>query len=151
MTTDSISDLGDANFAKRAGIGPLDALKNRLMGLTYNNLGCLCKQQQDFKGALVYLKKALHFESRLEDYEEEERNLDDLMEADAKDLEFQQDLRTIQCNSAGTILNICAILSKLTRHKQAQEYAEQAIQKLRHSMRLTKQQVMQAQRRISVA
>ena len=44
VTTDSISDLGDANFAKRAGIGPLDALKNRLMGLTYNNLGCLCKQ-----------------------------------------------------------------------------------------------------------
>ena len=45
VTTDSISDLGDANFGKKeAGIGPLDALKNRLMGLTYNNLGCLCKQ-----------------------------------------------------------------------------------------------------------
>ena len=47
-TTDSIGDLGDAHFAKKAGIGALDALKNRLMGLTYNNLGCLCKQQQDF-------------------------------------------------------------------------------------------------------
>ena len=97
----------------------------------------------------MYLKKALHFESRLEDYEEEGRNVDELVDADAKDLEFLQDLRTIQCNSAGTILNICAILSKLNRHKQAQEYAAQAIQKLRHSMRLTKQQVIQAQRRIS--
>ena len=84
------------------------------------------------------MKKALDFESRLEDYEEEERNLDDLMEADANDIEFEQDLRTIKCNSAGTILNICAILSKLNRHKHAHEYALQATLKLRHSMRLTK-------------
>ena len=43
------------------------------------------------------------------------------MDADVKDddLEFERDLQMIQCNSAGTILNICAILSKLNRHKQA--------------------------------
>ena len=46
-TTDSIGDLGDVQFAKREepGISDLDNLKNRLMGLTYNNLGCLYKQQ----------------------------------------------------------------------------------------------------------
>jgi len=87
------------------------------MGLTYNNLGCLCKQQQDFQGALAYLKAALDYESRLEEYEEEERNIDELMEMDADDLEFEMDLRTLKCNSAGTILNICAILSKLNKHK----------------------------------
>ena len=48
------------------------------------------------------------------------------------------DLRTLKCNSAGTILNICAILSKLNKHKQAYEYANEAVIKLRHSMRLTK-------------
>ena len=67
--SESIGDLCDTQFTKKAGIGPLDALKNRLMGLTYNNLGCLCKQQQDFHGALAYLKAALDYESRLEEYE----------------------------------------------------------------------------------
>ena len=42
-TTDSIGDLGDPQFAKVTGIGTLDALKNRLLGLTYNNMGCLHK------------------------------------------------------------------------------------------------------------
>ena len=65
----------------------------------------------------MYLKRALDYESRLEDYEEEERNLEEMLEMDAQDLEFQMDLRTIKCNSAGTILNICAILSKLNKHK----------------------------------
>lgn len=120
------------------------------MGLTYNNLGCLCKQQQDFHGALAYLKAALDYESRLEEYEEEERNIDELMEMDAKDLEFQMDLRTLKCNSAGTILNICAILSKLNKHKQAHEYACEAVVKLRHSMKLTKSQVVQEQNRIGL-
>ena len=64
--------------------------------------------------------------------------MDELMEMDANDLEFEMDLRTIRCNSAGTILNICAILSKLNRHKQALDYASEAIAKLRHSMKLTK-------------
>lgn len=44
-TTESISDFGENKFTRReAGLDALDALKNRLMGLTYNNLGCLCKQ-----------------------------------------------------------------------------------------------------------
>jgi Tfp pilus assembly protein PilF len=49
----------------------LDALKNRLLGLTYNNLGCVAKQGSDFKKALEYLKKALVFESKLEEEQEE--------------------------------------------------------------------------------
>ena len=73
------------------------------------------------------------------------------MQMDANDLEFEVDLRTIKCNSAGTILNICAILSKLNKHKQAHEYACEAVAKLRHSMKLTKSQVLQAQRRVAVA
>ena len=99
----------------------------------------------------MYLKRALDYESRLEDYEEEERNLEEMLEMDAQDLEFQMDLRTIKCNSAGTILNICAILSKLDKHKQAHEYACEAVAKLRHSMKLTKSQVLQAQRRVAAA
>ena len=70
---------------------------------------------------------------------------------DANVLEFEVDLRTIKCNSAGTILNICAILSKLNKHKQAHEYACEAVAKLRHSMKLTKGQVLQAQRRVAAA
>ena len=81
----------------------------------------------------------MDYESRLEDYEEDDRNLDDnMLEMNAQDLEFEMDLRTIKCNSAGTILNICAILSKLNRHKQAHDYACEAVVKLRHSMKLTK-------------
>lgn len=92
----------------------MDALKNRLLGLTYNNLGCLCKQKQDFHGALAYLKEALAYESRLEHIEEEERSQCETIEGFS---EFEMDLRTLKCNSSGTILNICAILSKLKLHK----------------------------------
>jgi hypothetical protein len=77
--------------------------------------------------------------------------MDEDEEMDALDHEFQADMRTTKCNSAGTILNICAILSKMNKHKQAHEYAEQAVVKLRHSMRLTKQQVEQACRRQAYA
>ena len=69
---DSIGDLNDKSLQKKMeDVEELETLKNRLMGLTYNNFGCLCKQQKDFKGALDYLKRALDYESRLEDYSTE--------------------------------------------------------------------------------
>jgi len=67
--TDSIGDLNDQALQQRlSDIYEVETLKNRLMGLTYNNFGCLCKQKKDFKGALDYLKRALNYESRLEDF-----------------------------------------------------------------------------------
>ena len=92
-TSDSINDLGDHQFAyKEGGIGAVEALKNKLMGLTYNNLGCLCKQQKDLKGALEYLKKALYYESRLEDQSHDDdiiaNELSTTDEMDAIDHEF---------------------------------------------------------------
>ena len=36
--------IGDQTFMKGAGLVHLESLKNRLFGLTYNNLGCVCKQ-----------------------------------------------------------------------------------------------------------
>ena len=68
---DSIGNLIESQQLepeKQAELDELNSLKNRLMGLTYNNFGCLYKQQKDFKRALEYLKKALDFESRLEEY-----------------------------------------------------------------------------------
>lgn len=110
--------LGDLSLMQGSGLSTLDSLKNRLLGLTFNNLGCVCKQSKDFKQALFYLKKALVYESRLEEQEEEHFLEQDHDYADTETLKF------IQCNSAGTILNICAILSKLNRHKDAHDYAQ---------------------------
>ena len=76
-------------------------LRNQLLGLTYNNLGCVEKQAFNLEAALKYSKLALEFESLGEE---------------------KQDFVAIS-NSAGTILNICAILSKLNRHKEAHSYA----------------------------
>lgn len=42
-------------------------------------------------------------------------------------------------NSAGTVLNICAILSKLNKHEQALKYAMDAINKLKLSQFLLDQ------------
>ena len=68
----------------------------------------------DFKKALEYLKKALVFESKLEEEQEEYiAQTENIMLSDEhKDNET---LKFIKCNSAGTILNICAILSKLNK------------------------------------
>ena len=49
----------------------LESLKNELLGLTYNNLGCVCKQNSDFLGALDFLKKALVYESAHEKNEQD--------------------------------------------------------------------------------
>lgn len=49
------------------GISALSTLKNKLLGLTYNNLGCVAKQKLEFQEALDYLKKALVYESAQEE------------------------------------------------------------------------------------
>ena len=36
--------IGDMQFLQGTGLVTLESLKNRLLGLTYNNLGCVCKQ-----------------------------------------------------------------------------------------------------------
>ena len=53
-------------------------------------------RNNDFTSALEYLKKALVFEAKQEEQED-----------DGGD--------AVGCNTAGTILNICAILSKLNK------------------------------------
>jgi len=65
------------------------------MGLTYNNLGCLSKQQKDFKSALIYLKNALDYESRLEDLSEEDDEEFSLGDAGEIDIAFTNDFRII--------------------------------------------------------
>ena len=73
----------------------------------------MCDRSQDFKKALVYLKRALVFESKLEEMEE-----GDMLASTVNETENEHEHETakfIKCNSAGTILNICAILSKLNR------------------------------------
>ena len=54
------------------------------------------RRNSDFTSALEYLKKALVYESKQEE----------------KD---QDSGESVGCNTAGTILNICAILSKLNK------------------------------------
>lgn len=51
----------------------------------------------------------------------------------------------ISCNTSGTILNICAILSKLNKHQQAHEYAMQAIDSLKKSLDLMRSQITNVQ------
>ena len=62
--------------------------------------------------ALDYLKQALLYENA-----EEQSNA----------TEEEAETKFIACNTAGTILNICAILSKMDHHGQALEYAFEAI------------------------
>ena len=76
-----------------------ESLKNKLFGLTYNNFGCTYKQRQEFQASLDALKRSLYYESR---------------EEKLKSINGRTQLSALaQSNSAGTILNICAILSKL--------------------------------------
>ena len=89
---------------------------NRLFGLTYNNFGCVYKQNKDMLAAMESLKRALHYES--------------LTEAELLQQGRSLTSAQIQTNSSGTILNICAILSKLGRHREAYEYAILAVNKL---------------------
>jgi tetratricopeptide (TPR) repeat protein len=72
----------------------------KLMGITLNNLGCYYKKHRQPKVALSYLEKALDVEMQIES--------DNL-------------------NLAGSHLNICAVFSSLSRHKEALEHAKEAL------------------------
>ena len=72
----------------------------KLMGITLNNLGCYYKKRRQPKVALTFLEKAL-------------------------EVELQTDADNI--NLAGSHLNICAVLSSLSKHKEAFNHANQAL------------------------
>jgi hypothetical protein len=55
------SDDGTAEAPPRDSRG--ESLKNKLFGLTYNNFGCIYKQNNDLSAALESLKRALYYES----------------------------------------------------------------------------------------
>ena len=58
-----------------------------------------------------------------------------------RSLEDSQDKNywcSIQCDSASTTLNICAILSSTDQHDEAYEYAQKAVDKLSKAMRATR-------------
>jgi hypothetical protein len=40
-----------------------DSMLNKLYGVTYNNFGCIYKQNKDMNEALESLKRALYYES----------------------------------------------------------------------------------------
>lgn len=70
-----------------------------LLGITLNNLACHYKHQGKLKVSLGFLEQALAVESSMQ-----------------------------KCsNLAGTLLNICAVSSKLGRHAEALAYAMRAI------------------------
>jgi hypothetical protein len=75
---------------------------------------------------LNYLKKALIYESAQEEqylklhFREASKSIGSQEPSESEKLLYEQ---YISCNTSGTILNICAILSKLGKHKQAYTYA----------------------------
>jgi tetratricopeptide (TPR) repeat protein len=74
--------------------------RRRLMAITCNNQGCFFKRVGELELALQYLKEALELEQEGED-------------------EF--------VNKAGTLLNICAILSQTGKHEEALQNALKAL------------------------
>eukprot|EP00359_Climacostomum_virens_P003945 CAMPEP_0204903166 /NCGR_PEP_ID=MMETSP1397-20131031/4086_1 /ASSEMBLY_ACC=CAM_ASM_000891 /TAXON_ID=49980 /ORGANISM="Climacostomum Climacostomum virens, Strain Stock W-24" /LENGTH=388 /DNA_ID=CAMNT_0052071755 /DNA_START=568 /DNA_END=1731 /DNA_ORIENTATION=+ len=74
--------------------------QQKLLAITYNNIGCYYKRLGKNKTALKYLRLALELEAHTA--------------ADATNL-------------AGTHLNICAILSKLNQHSKAYQHAAIAL------------------------
>jgi tetratricopeptide (TPR) repeat protein len=79
--------------------------RKRLMAITCNNQGCFFKRVGELELALQYLKEALELEKEGED-------------------EF--------VNKAGTLLNICAILSQTGKHEEALQNALKALRLLKN-------------------
>ena len=79
-----------------------DIIPNRLklMGITLNNLGCYYKKRRQPKVALNFLEKALEVELQIE---------------------------SDNINLAGSHLNICAVYSCLSKHKEGLQHARQAL------------------------
>eukprot|EP00002_Diphylleia_rotans_P013546 TRINITY_DN2646_c0_g1_i1.p1 TRINITY_DN2646_c0_g1~~TRINITY_DN2646_c0_g1_i1.p1 ORF type:complete len:690 (+),score=138.16 TRINITY_DN2646_c0_g1_i1:91-2160(+) len=65
----------------------------RCRAITLNNLACFCRKKGKFQDALNYVKSAI-------------------------DIEAQLDVSEVE-NPAGSVLNMCAILSQLGRHEEA--------------------------------
>ena len=82
----------------------------KLVSITYNNLGCYYKKNKKPLVALSYLQRAL-------------------------ELEIEIDAET--SNIAGSHLNICAILSSISKHEDALQHAKKATALLETS-RITK-------------
>ncbi|CAG9325072.1 unnamed protein product [Blepharisma stoltei] len=98
---------GELNLAfdllkKAEGIllGKEDQKSMKLLGTTWNNLGCFFKRSGELNKALLYLKNAL---------------------------ELENDYPTDSINIAGTHLNICAIYSQLGEHNKALEFSIEAL------------------------
>uniref|UniRef100_A0A0G4GF32 Kinesin light chain n=1 Tax=Chromera velia CCMP2878 TaxID=1169474 RepID=A0A0G4GF32_9ALVE len=80
-----------------------DSAKKVLKAVTFNNLGCYYKHQDQPHTAYQYLKKALAIETKLKGKSQ---------------------------NPAGTHLNICALLSHMGRHDEARKHAYVALKML---------------------
>lgn len=85
--------------------------RSKLIALTLNNLGCYYKRAKKPNVALQYMKNAL-----------------------------KQEVRSSQPKShiASTKLNICAILSSLSKHSEAIRYAVSAIEDLSLTLKLVR-------------
>ena len=73
--------------------------RSKLLAITFNNLACYYKRKKQLNVAYKYLQQALKLE-----------------------LQFSKD-----SSIAGTYLNLCAILSHMSRHEEAKLHAEQAV------------------------
>jgi len=82
-----------------------------MLALTYNNLGCYYKRCKKANVSLKYMKQALTLE---------------------------QCIRQPKSHQASTKLNICAILSQLSKHKEAIKYATSAVSDLMITLKLIK-------------
>uniref|UniRef100_A0A0G4HFH3 MalT-like TPR region domain-containing protein n=1 Tax=Chromera velia CCMP2878 TaxID=1169474 RepID=A0A0G4HFH3_9ALVE len=85
--------------------GQADPLAASLYAVTCNNLGCYFKRAGKLHNALSYLRRSLQIEEAIA--------------ADA-------------VTTAGTHLNVCAILSKLTAHREALQHASTALTLVRN-------------------
>ena len=96
---DSLSLLKKAEETLNSDENEIIPNRLKLMGITLNNLGCYYKKHRQPKVALNYLEKALEVE-----------------------LQTESD----NVNLAGSHLNICAVLSSLSKHREALKHARQA-------------------------
>ena len=96
---DSLSLLKKAEEILNSDENEIVPNRLKLMGITLNNLGCYYKKRRQPKVALNFLERALEVELQIE---------------------------SDNVNLSGSHLNICAVLSSLSRHKEALQHARQA-------------------------
>ena len=86
---------------------PDSEAKNRLLGITYNNLGCIYKRLKKDQNALKYLQLASKHE---------------------------ENASISNVDRASTHLNICAIYSSMKQHEPALAHSQQALSLLENQM-----------------